>query len=148
MRKSSILLILFLILSTSIFAQSNSIEKLFEDYSDNDDFTSVYISANMFSSFGNKDSKSEINDVLASLKGLQVLTTNKNPMDFFKIAKSKLNSNDYEELMRVNEGGAKVLFYVKNSNGTIAEELVLLVGESDETVLMSFIVPKSTSFSL
>ncbi len=138
MKKIILFSITLLLINVNIFAQNNAIDNLFEKYTDNDDFTSVYISSKMFSTIAKSNSEEKVDDVLSSLKGMNILTTEKNPKDFFKEAKKKLYSNDYEELMRVKDKGANVLFFVKESDGKIAKELVLLVGESDETVLISF----------
>ncbi len=138
MKKIILFSIALLFISANIFAQNNAIDNLFEKYTDNDDFTSVYISGKMFNTITKSNSKGKVDDVLSSLKGMNILTTEKNPKDFFKEAKKKLYSNDYEELMRVKDKGANVLFFVRESDGKIAKELVLLVGESDETVLISF----------
>ncbi len=138
MKKIILFSITLLLINVNIFAQNNAIDNLFEKYTDNDDFTSVYISSKMFSTIAKSNSEEKVDDVLSSLKGMNILTTEKNPKDFFKEAKKKLYNNDYEELMRVKDKGANVLFFVKESDGKIAKELVLLVGESDETVLISF----------
>lgn len=138
MKKLSLILIVIAIFSTNIFSQNNAIDNLFSSYADNDDFTSVFINAKMFNSFKNSNNTEDVDKILSSLKGLHILTTSKNTMKFYNTAKSKLYDNNYEELMRVKDGKSKVLFFVKDSNGNIAKELVLLVGEANETVLMSF----------
>lgn len=138
MKKLSLILIAFAFFSTNVFSQNNTIDKLFSTYADSDDFTSVSINAKMFNSFTDSNTTEDVENVLSSLKGLHILTTSKNPMKFFETVKSKLYDNNFEELMRVKDGKSKVLVFVKNSNGNIAKELILLVGEEDESVLMSF----------
>jgi len=113
MKKNMFLLIIFVVLSTSIFSQNNAIDNLFENYADSDDFTSVFISSKMFGTIANTSNDNELNDLISSLKGLNILTTKVNPMTFYKEAKSKLYGNGYDEL-------------------------ILLVGKDDNAVLMSF----------
>lgn len=138
MKKISLIIVLLSAFSLSILAQNNAIDKLFESYSDNDDFTSVYISGKMFRSFTKSNNNNDLDDVLSNLKGLHILTTEVNPLKFYKIAKDKLYNNGYDELMRVKEKGSNVLFFVRESDGESAKELILLVGESNNSVLMSF----------
>lgn len=138
MKKLSLILIVIAFFSTNIISQNNAIDKLFSTYADSDDFTSVFINAKMFNSFTGSENADEVDNVLSSIKGLHILTTSKNTMKFFDTAKSKLFDNSYEELMRVKDGNSKVLFFVKDSNGNVAKELILLVGEENESVLMSF----------
>jgi len=138
MKKINLLILALFFFAININAQNNAIDNLFEKYTDSDDFTSVYISGKMFSSITKSKSDKDVDSVLSSLKGMNILTTEKNPKDFFKEAKSKLYNNGYDELMRVKDKGSNVFFFVKDSDGKIAKELVLLVGKDDETVLISF----------
>jgi len=138
MKKISFIIVILSIFSTTIFAQNNAIDKLFESYADNEDFTSVYISGKMFSTIAKSNSDEETGDILSNLKGLNILTTETNTMSFYKVAKDKLYNNGYDELMRVKDKGSNVLFFVRESNGKSAKELILLVGKNDKAVLMSF----------
>ncbi len=138
MKKIKLVIVAILFFSLNLFGQNNAVDNLFEKYTESDDFTSVYISGKMFSSITKSNNTSKVDDVLSSLKGMNILTTEKNPQSFFKEAKSALYNNGYDELMRVKEKGSNVFFFVKDSDGNIAKELVLLVGENNKTVLISF----------
>ncbi len=132
------LIIIFLFAGIALTAQNNAIDKLFSDYLNNDDFTVVSISGKMLNMIADSDDEDEADDILSSLKSINILTTEKAPMDFYKKAKSKLYDNNFEELMKVRDKDSNVLFMVRESDGKKVKELVLLVGENDNTVLMSF----------
>ena len=142
--------LLFTCFTGMIFAQSNAIDKYFSQYVNDQNFTVVYISPKMFQMIdklkidGLDDEEGKaIIEVAKDLRGLRVLTTDVNPMQYYKEAKSKINTNEYELLMTVRDkDGENVEFFVKEmpgSNGNIFEEFFLLVGEEDEFVLVSFV---------
>lgn len=122
------------------FGQSDAIEKYFEKYMDDEQFTVVYISPKMFSMISKitpEDMDPEVRDVIKDLKGLRILTTETNTAAFYKEAKSKIDTKEYEVLMTVRDEGTNVEFLVKDS-GDIINELLLLVG-GDDFVMMSFV---------
>ena len=141
----------FLGMSIQASAQADAISKYFSKYMDDENFTVVYVSGKLFSMFdsateGLKDKEVQaIKSVVSEMRGLRILTTDKNPGAFYKEALSIINKNEYEVLMEVREGkDQKVQFLVKES-GDVINELLLLVGEgptadsAGEFVLMSFI---------
>ncbi len=131
-------LIIFLFAGISLMAQNNAVDKYFSKYMDNDDFTVVSVSGKMLSMISEDDNDPETDNILSSLKGINILTTEKNASNFYGEAKSKLYDSGYEELMKVKDKDSNVLFMVRGSDGKKVKELILLVGESDDTVLMSF----------
>lgn len=140
-----LILLSFCIFSSSIFGQDDAIDKYFEKYLDNEEFTSVFVSPKMFQMI----SKLDLNaietepeakvamEVIKDLKGLRVLTTEVNPEVRYKEALSMLNQKEYETLMTIRDGGENIRFWVKD-DGDIINELLLLVGGSEEFVLLSF----------
>ena len=127
----------------SISAQSNAIDKYFEQYKDDARFTMVYISPKMFEmavKVAEENVEDDVVDMLREIEGLKILTTEVNANEFYKEAISKINTKEYEELMTVRDEGQNVQFLVKDQqNGDIVNELLLLVGGEDEFVLMSFV---------
>lgn len=141
MKKFSLILTLMLGFAGISFGQSDAIVKYFDKYMDNEEFTIVYISPKMFSMVSKvtpEDMDPEVKEIIKNLKGLRILTTSTNPLAFYKEAKAKINTSEYEVLMTVRDEGENVEFLVKD-NGDIINELLLLVGGSDEFVLMSFV---------
>ena len=107
---------------------------------DDEQFTVVYNSPKMFSMISKitpEDMDPEVKDVIKNLKGLRILTTETNTAAFYKEAKAKIDTKEYEVLMTIRDDGTNVEFLVKDS-GDIINELLLLVG-GDDFVLMSFV---------
>jgi len=139
------LLILFMVSISTSYAQAGAIDTYFSKYKDDDRFTMVFVSPKMFQMFSKiadgADDKidPELTEVISSLKGLRILTTEHEGRAFYKEAISTINTTSYEELMTVRSEGDDVKFLVKDTDGgNIVEELLLLVG-GDEFVIMSFI---------
>ncbi len=129
-------------------AQEDAISKYFAKYLDDERFTVVYVSGKMFEMINkmeinlDDDEAAAILSVCKDLKGLRILTTEENGFQFYKEALKIINKNEYETLMTVREGKSEnVQFLVKDSNGgNIINELLLLVGgENEDFVLISFI---------
>lgn len=152
MKKFSFVFALFFMgISIQASAQADAISKYFSKYMDDENFTVVYVSGKLFSMFDNATDGLEdkevqaIKSVVTEMRGLRILTTDKDPGKFYEEALSIINKNEYEVLMEVREGkDQKVQFLVKES-GDVVSELLLLVGESPtadsegEFVLMSFV---------
>ena len=128
---------------SSLSAQQSAITNFFEKYADNSAFTQINISPKMFEMFSQMDTDidmdAETMEMIKSLEGLKILTTEENPEAVYKEFTSTVEMSDYEELMTVRDGNSDVKFLVKDSEGgNIVNELLLLVGGSDDFVLMSF----------
>lgn len=139
--KNLIFLLFFSFLGTSVFAQIDAIEKYFDKYMDDENFSVVYVSPKMFkmvSKVIDEDTNDEVADVIKDLKGLRILKTSINSKSFFKEAKSKINTNEYELLMTARDNGQNIEFFTKES-GDIINELLLMIGGDEDFVLMSFV---------
>ena len=136
-----------LFLCSSLFAQEDAITKYFSKYVDNEDFTVVYVSGKMFQMINKMeldfdDEEAEaVPAVVKDLKGLRILTTEKDGLKYYKEALQTIKTKDYETLMTVREGKSEnVQFLVKENGDNVLNELLLLVGgEGEEFVLISFI---------
>lgn len=136
---STIIIALFAV--GSAFGQDNAIEKYFEKYLDDERFSMVYVSPKMFQMVNTViegELDEEITDVIKDLRGLRILKTDIDAKNFYKEAKNKIDTKEYEILMTARDEGQKIEFLTKESNDII-DELLLLVGEEDQFVLMSFI---------
>ncbi|WP_235295794.1 DUF4252 domain-containing protein [Portibacter marinus] len=141
MKKLSIILTMMVFAVASSFGQADAIEKYFNKYMDDENFTVVYVSPKMFeyvAKIAPEDMDKDTRDVIKDLKGLRILTTEYNTAAFYKEAKSLINRDEYEVLMTVRDEGTNVEFLVKDQGGDIINELLLLVG-GDEFVMMSFV---------
>lgn len=141
MRILSFIVTLCVFAAVQAGAQSDAISTYFNKYIDDERFTVVYVSPKMFelvSKVGAEEMDQDVKDVIKDLKGLRILTTEENGSGFYNEAKKMIDTKQYEVLMTVRDEGSNIEFLVKDK-GDIIEELLLLVGGTEEFVLMSFV---------
>ena len=150
MKYLSIFFIAFFCMNTTakIQAQADGITKYFNQYIDDDRFTSVYVSQKLFGMIQKMDLNAigdieegeakVAKEVLDQLKGLRVLTTEEQPLMFYKEALNTLKTNEYDLLLSVKDKGENVRIWTKDE-GDIIHELLLLVGGEEEFVMLSLI---------
>jgi len=135
-------LILAIMLSAgSLLGQNDAIDRFFEAYQDNEDFTSVYVSPKMFqmvAKVAGEEMEGDLADVVKDLRGLQVLQTEVNALQYYKQAVKKIPTDEYELLVKVREESQNVRIFSKTS-GDIINELLVMVGGEDEFILLSFV---------
>lgn len=127
----------------------NAIDKYFQKYVEDERFTVVYISSKLLNMFGKLDidnmemddaETKAIIDLASDLEGIRILVAEENAAGFYKEAKTKINTKEYEVLMTVRDkDDANVDFLIKDDGDKMINELLLLVGGADEFVLMSFV---------
>lgn len=134
--------LILVFISGLCFGQQDAIDKYFSKYKDNEDFTVVYISPKMFSlisKLDDNDIDDDLRDAIKGVRSLKILTTERNGIEFYKEAKSLINTKEYEVLMTVRDDDSDIEFLVKDSqDGNIVNELLLLVGSEEDFVLLSF----------
>ena len=141
MKSFSLTLLAVLITAVSSFAQEDAITKYFNKYIDDAKFSAVYISPKMFNMVSKieiEDMEPEVQEVIKSMKGLRILHTEQNALQYYNEAIKTINANEYELLLTARDGGENVRFMVKD-NGDIVEELLMIVGGDTNFALMSFI---------
>jgi len=141
-----ILVIALLPVAASLQAQANAIEKYFSQYVEDDRFSVVYISSRLINmmkdadieDFDDEESR-VIMEIAKDLKGLRILSTDVTPDKFYKEAKEKINTSEYEVWMTVRDkDGDNVEFLVKENKEKKIEELLMLIS-GDEFTLLSFV---------
>ncbi|MBK6393006.1 MAG: DUF4252 domain-containing protein [Saprospiraceae bacterium] len=139
----NLLILLFSLFTGSLVAQADAVTKFFKSYVDDDRFSTVYISPKMFqlvSKIKINDMDADLQQLLKNIQGLHILSTHVSPKTFYKEAVSKINTKEYEELMKVRDEGEDVLFLTKtDATGNKITELLMLVGGEDEFSLISFV---------
>lgn len=139
----SIILSFFVILTTTLssFAQEDAITKYFNKYIDDTRFSAVYISPKMFNMVSKieiKDMEPDVQEVIRSIKGLRVLHTEVNALQFYQEALKTINTKEYEVLLTARDNGENVQFLVKSS-GDIVQELLMIVGGDKNFAMLSFL---------
>ena len=134
-------LVILLFVGFGASAQSDAIDRFFEQYQDDEEFTMVYVSPKMFEMFAKvagDELDMELQSLVKDLKGLKVLRTEKNADQVYKDAMGKIPTKEYELLMTARDDGQNIKILTKTKGEDIIEELLLLVGGSDEFILVSF----------
>jgi hypothetical protein len=126
----------------------SAIDKYFKQYVDDDRFTVVYVSSKLLGMFqklnvqglemDDRETKAII-DLASDLDGIRILVAEQDAGALYKEAKSKINTKEYEVLMTVRDEGENVEFLIKDDGDKTIHELLLMVGGTDEFVLMSFV---------
>ncbi|NOY51728.1 MAG: DUF4252 domain-containing protein [Chlorobi bacterium] len=136
------LILVGLAMSVTMMAQQSLINKYFDRYADNENFTKVTINQKMFSLFanfeGNTEEETEFMQAISKLEGLKVLVADsvENPGKLFKSAAAEIEKAGYEELMSVTDADENVKFSIREKDG-IVKEMIMLVGGKEEFVLLS-----------
>ena len=146
MKKSFFLLpFLFLVGLFNASAQNDAITRFFNQYADDERFTVVYIAPKLFSMVSKIETDDEdwnkVREIVKDLGGLRVLTADSiaDGMALYKNALSRVPAGEYSELLTVRDGNENVRIWTKDTkDGTVIEELLLLVGSPDEFTLLSF----------
>lgn len=141
--KNIICSFLLMCFAIGLSGQNDAVTKYFDQYRDDDRFTMVSINKKMFELIANiaeEEVDAELLEMLNEMQGLKILTTKDNPAAFYKEAISKINTNEYEELMTVRDKDQNIRFMVKDqSGGKVVNELLLLVGGEEDFALLSFV---------
>jgi len=139
--KKLILMLSVVLISSNSWAQSKAVDKLFEKYSGQEGFTSVVITKYMFGLFS-KIETTEDDDYMNMIKDLNNIKILSAPgsdvsgINFYKEVMESLPKKEYDELMVIKDGDKDIKFLVKEKNDKIVE-LLMLIGGSDENVLVS-----------
>lgn len=140
--KKIIMGIILSLMTNLAMAQDDAINRFFEKYTENEEFTQVYITKKMFSLIaGLTDSEEdkELKDALNKLEGISILASDSTDgIKLYQEAIATIPIKEYEELMIVKKGKGGVKFLIKEEGKTI-KELLMLVGGDDEFVIMSFV---------
>jgi hypothetical protein len=79
----------------------------------------------------------EVKEVIRGINSLRILIRDSvDGRQLYQEAFSQITKSDYEELLTVRDGGENIRFLVKESDNNIINQLVLLVGGTDEFVLL------------
>ncbi len=139
------LLMLTLGFPLMVNAQETAMDKFYEKYAAEKNFTGVSVSPEMFEMLSQmevKDSTGKVEEahqMMKQLTGLKMLMyeTKEGDEKFGLVAKAHkaLGIKNYIEMMTVHDDGQTIKFYIKKSGDKVSELLMTLDGEGEEMVL-------------
>ncbi len=137
--KRTFLILAIVLTYGTIYAQSNAIDALFDKYSEQDGFTSVFISGRMLSMLAGLEGESKKPDnILFRLKSIRIISQDslsKIRVNFYEELRNKLDFSVYEELMVVQEGRDVTKFLIRSNGDTVSELLVVTGGKDGNSII-------------
>jgi len=119
-------------------AQESQLNKIFDKYSGQEGYTSVYITSYMFDLFSKLADDDDLDNVTKGLEAIKILTSNGSESKreaFFNEINTALSTSIYKDFMIVKDGGQEVVFKVRDEGNKITE-FVMIVKDKDEPVLL------------
>lgn len=134
--------VLAITLSFANAQKNDAIQKFFQNYSNDESFTSVNITGKVFemiSKIQTTDPEfADFQKAFKNIKYVNILTHEGDGNKLYKEAIAKVNTTEYEPLMVVKGKDENVQFLTKTTGNTI-NELLLLVGDEKDFTLLSFV---------
>ncbi|KAA3622720.1 MAG: DUF4252 domain-containing protein, partial [Bacteroidetes bacterium] len=141
-KKISLSVLFFLGVILMVQAQNNAIDQYFKQYVDDERFTVVFISPKFFNIMNevftnldleegdvDEDELKAVMEIAKDMKELRILTTDVTPLAFYKEAKEKIDTKDYEVLMTVRtKDQQNVDIFVKQGADDSIQEMLLFAG--------------------
>lgn len=121
---------------TNIHAQ-RSIDRLFEKYSDSDDFTCITVSGNLLNIAAQLDDDGDNHDIDAKITEVRILAQkdhNSGSVNFHDLVMRDINQGDYEEFMRVKESDSDLRVMVRTKGKRITEFLLVTGGDENAVI--------------
>ena len=140
--KALILMLLTLMISVNAMSQKDPVDRIFDKYSGQEGFTTVYISSKMFSLFAEIDpDDQELQDMMNGLKSIRILASDDDEesggggINFYKEVMKDLAVEKYEELMVIKDGNQDLKFLIREEDGKIVELLLVGGGDGDNVLI-------------
>ncbi len=141
MKTINLIVCLLVSLPCLVWAQSSPYQQFYEKYAGQEGYTSIHITPHMFNLFKKLDTdaeKGEFEEVVKSLTSIKMLVADSTTLiknHSFNKQLSALQSNNYKELMQIQDGSEKITFLMNEKAGKISEFVMIIKGS--ETVLIS-----------
>lgn len=142
-KKLSLLIVSLMIFPLLMNAQSPA-DEMFDKYSGQDGFTSVYITQHMFSLFADIETDEDEDGFIELVKGLKcikiVSVDDESPemnsqVNFYDEMMQDFPKGKYEELMVVKKKDQDVKFYILKEGDKISELLMIVGGIKDNAMI-------------
>lgn len=130
---------LMLVVPLAGFAQSKSLDDIFNKFENKEGVTSVNISKDMMGFVAQMDSTdSKCKNILSKIGQVKILVFEHASMEdksnFNSMAKS-LPLSDYKELMVVRENNQSIKMLLRENQGKVSEFLLLVIGEKEPVII-------------
>lgn len=138
-------ILLFFTFTFSLFAADPKVDALFKKYDGKKGFTTVNVTKDMFGLFLQMDNSTQENNSLkksmSKLDGIKIMnytadSTQNISKTLYSEIKKSIPMSEYKELMVINDNQSNVKMLVKKK-GEIITDFLMLVGESNEVVLIN-----------
>ncbi|MBI9067387.1 MAG: DUF4252 domain-containing protein [Salinivirgaceae bacterium] len=136
-----IFIVMIAVLPLFGLAQESKLNTLFDKYSGQEGYTSVYITSYMFELFSKiADEDQEFDNATKGLEAIKILTVSDNLSTqkrevFYNDVFNALPANMYKDFMIVKDGEQEITFKVRDEGNKITE-FVMLVKDPHEPVLL------------
>jgi hypothetical protein len=114
-----------------------SVDRLFEKYSDSDEFTCITVSGNLLNIAAHLDDNGDDHDVDAKITEVRILAQkdhNSGSVNFHDLVMRDINQGDYEEFMRVKESDSDLRVMVRTKGKRITEFLLVTGGDENAVI--------------
>jgi hypothetical protein len=122
------------------FAQKDVVSAVFDKYAGNEGFTTVNISGDMLKLFAQAEEQRRDTTFTSKLSEVRILALEKDcdkpaTIDLRAEVYDKLDKSVYKEMMTVKQSDEDVIILVRESNGRIAELLIIVGGKDDNALI-------------
>jgi hypothetical protein len=134
--KKLFLILAVTITSTLIYGQK-SIDALFERYAGRDGFTTVTINGNLLKLAASLSDDDEINSIPAEITEIRILAQEDNDVkvdNFYDLIIKGIDTNNYDEFMRVKESDQDLRMLVRSEGNRIKEFLLIAGGDNNAVI--------------
>jgi hypothetical protein len=121
-------------------AQKDIVSAVFEKYAGVEGFTTVSLTGDMLKLITQAEEQRSDTTFTSKLSGIKILAAEKDcdkpaTIDLRAEVTDKLDKSVYKEMMTVKQSDEDVLILVKESNGRIAELLIIVGGKDDNALI-------------
>jgi len=141
--KKTIILGVLALLTCSVFAQNNAIDRFFKAHLDNPAFTKFEVTEKSFDLFTDIETddaeEQRVLEALSEIEGIKVLTNHETALsrEYFAEAMVKLDADGlYEDLVVLETANENIRFLIRENETTI-QEFVAVVSEDKNFVVAS-----------
>ena len=130
----------FMIFTLTAFSQQSAVDKVFDKYSGQEGYTTVYISSFMFNLLNSLEvddpEYNEFKKATSGINSIKILTQDGSGSESFgKELLSMLPRSEYKELMVVKDQEEEVLVLARESGGKITEFLLIVSGGGEDALI-------------